>query len=70
MSNGEFEIRFNELKNKYGLLWSWSCDLLSIANVLVYKNDTDSKDSLITEIDMHTSEGLEKGINDIEQYFN
>lgn len=69
MSKGVFEKRFNDLKNKHGLFWTWSCDLLSVADVLVYKDDSDSDDSLITTIGINTPEGREKGIEDIEQYF-
>lgn len=64
MNKEDFQERFNQLKNKHGLLWEWSCDLLSIADVLVYKDDI-----LITTIEVDTPDGREKGINDIEQYF-
>ncbi|GAB6123065.1 hypothetical protein [Dysgonomonas termitidis] len=69
MSKEEFTQRFNELKNKYSLFWTWSCDLLSIANVLVYKDADGIEDRFITEIDVNTPDGREKGISDIERYF-
>lgn len=62
MSKDEFTVVFNELKNRFGLFWEWDCDLLSIANILVYKDNTGSEDSFITEIDVHSPEGREGGI--------
>jgi len=69
MNKDEFEKKFNELKDKYGLFWSWSCDLLSVADIDVYTSDTESDEDFITRIDVDTDEGRVKGIEEIENHF-
>ncbi|CAH9014662.1 conserved hypothetical protein [Vibrio phage 249E41-1] len=44
MNKEKFEEQFNTLKNKYNVLWEWNCDMISLADgIMFFKSESDKK---------------------------
>jgi hypothetical protein len=67
MSKEEFEKQFNKLIKKHGFFWKHSTDFFPLADLLIYKNESDESPALV--IGLHSDCDREAGIAGLKKIF-